>query len=341
MRWEDERYVRLYTRDTADWMALPWQARAVFYELLRKVDRAGILPVGKSGFRGVANIFHMPVDVVESGIAALVEDGCIQKSPDSVIIPNFLTAQESRQTDAARKRAQRERDIARATNEEKPNDSANGVSHEVTDTHAESHDVTPCLAVPSLAMLIPEETSVLNRDPSEPTGSGSHSSDPEGPLPRATNHDSATTTEPAPVPRNGQATLLSLEPLPPTREHPADAVFARYVAGWRKHVGGKRAPILNDDRKKMVVRRLRDGLTIDDLLAAVEGVWRSQWHRDNQQTGFDLVVRSVANVEKFRDMPATSAPTNGYRSPGPGPVNAMQNTGLASGIKLATPETGL
>lgn len=36
-----------------------------------------------------------------------------------------------------------------------------------------------------------------------------------------------------------------------------------------------------------------------------------------------------------------TTPTNGYRAPGPTPVNAMQNTGYAPGTKLATPETSL
>jgi len=35
MNWSEERYVRLYTRNTADWMALCWEARALFPNMLR------------------------------------------------------------------------------------------------------------------------------------------------------------------------------------------------------------------------------------------------------------------------------------------------------------------
>lgn len=45
MNWSDERYVKLYERDTLTW---PWQAKCVFALLLRKVDRSGVLDTGRS-----------------------------------------------------------------------------------------------------------------------------------------------------------------------------------------------------------------------------------------------------------------------------------------------------
>jgi hypothetical protein len=110
MRWEDERYVRIYTRDTPDWLAMQWQGRVVFYELARKVDRAGFVQLGKSGVRGLAGLLHMPVDVVEVGVEELLTDGCVVRVDGGLLIRNFIEAQETRQSDAARKRAQRERD---------------------------------------------------------------------------------------------------------------------------------------------------------------------------------------------------------------------------------------
>ena len=53
MNWEDERYVRLYVRDTGDWCALSWDAQALLMHLLRKTDRSGIVQLGK---RGRANL---------------------------------------------------------------------------------------------------------------------------------------------------------------------------------------------------------------------------------------------------------------------------------------------
>lgn len=52
LRWQDERYVRVYTRDTADWLSLSFLAQGLFVLLLRKVDRAGILPLGRQGKKG-------------------------------------------------------------------------------------------------------------------------------------------------------------------------------------------------------------------------------------------------------------------------------------------------
>ena len=54
MRWEDERYVRLYTRDSVDWLMLSLEAQGLLALILRKLDRAGILPLGKHGGRAVA-----------------------------------------------------------------------------------------------------------------------------------------------------------------------------------------------------------------------------------------------------------------------------------------------
>lgn len=96
MRWEDERYVRVYTRDTATWKTLPWQARALLPLLMRKLDRAGLMELGGEGASGIAAVLDLPATVVRPGLAALVtvhgstlrvelvreEDGFRASSPD-------------------------------------------------------------------------------------------------------------------------------------------------------------------------------------------------------------------------------------------------------------------
>jgi hypothetical protein len=113
VRWEDERYVRIYTRDTPEWTALSWDARSVFWGLLRRCDRAGILRVGKAGLRALAGVIPAPLEVVERAVPELLADGCLLAADGAYIIPNFLRAQEAITTDAQRKRDQRERDRAR------------------------------------------------------------------------------------------------------------------------------------------------------------------------------------------------------------------------------------
>lgn len=109
MHWADERYVRLYTRDTPDWLALSWQARALFIFILRKVDRSGVMDMGRAGERGLAALCAMPQDVVETALPELLADGCVERQGTSLIVPNFLDAQESRASGAARQRECRER----------------------------------------------------------------------------------------------------------------------------------------------------------------------------------------------------------------------------------------
>lgn len=111
MRWEDERYVRVYTRDTAEWRALGWEAQALVHQLFRKVDRAGLLELGRTGLRGLADLTQIPLEVVERALPILIEDGCVTWVSDgrSLFIPNFLEAQSAKSSDKARQQAARER----------------------------------------------------------------------------------------------------------------------------------------------------------------------------------------------------------------------------------------
>lgn len=107
MDWSNERYVRAYVRDTVAWLALPWQGRALFWEVLRKVDRAGVLDLGKHDVRGLADLVRMPVDVVEGALAALLSDGCVERHGDALVVPRFIEAQEAIMGEAARQRESR------------------------------------------------------------------------------------------------------------------------------------------------------------------------------------------------------------------------------------------
>lgn len=150
MRWEDERYVRVYTRDTTDWVALGWEAQSLFVLTMRKVDRAGILDLGKSGVRGLAALVAMPLEVVQRALPTLVEDGCVKLTGSVLVLPNFIEAQEAKQSDAQRKREQRarDRDLASAgvTN---CDHSSRNVTGADTSGGVASISVTPNCAVPS------------------------------------------------------------------------------------------------------------------------------------------------------------------------------------------------
>lgn len=111
MDWSDEQWVKLYRRDTADWLLLSWRARGLFYSLLRIVTRAGVLDLGKTGKRAVAVLLGAGSDWKEivDALDELVADGSVQINGATLVIPNFVEAQEAVKSDKARAKAARER----------------------------------------------------------------------------------------------------------------------------------------------------------------------------------------------------------------------------------------
>jgi hypothetical protein len=192
--WSDERYVRVYTRDTVEWMALSWQARGLFCLVLRKCDRAGIIELGRVGIRGVAVACGAPWAEVEAPLRELLADGCLSVHQGSdggrqhLVVPNFVAAQESISNGKARQQTYRERREARARGAQlgvsgdaalPPRDAASQnvtlASSGVTPGDSSRADTvpTPCRAVPGVQGGDPPAappTATPDRDPaSKPT----------------------------------------------------------------------------------------------------------------------------------------------------------------------------
>jgi hypothetical protein len=175
MRWEDERYVRLFTRDTPSWILGPWQARAVLPAVLRKLDRAGILELGDEGLEALAATIQFPIDVVEVGMAWWLKRSTFDLVDGRLVMGKFLEAQDAPASDAqrAREKRARDRDRARATVTSRDAHASPATNRDVTCTerdatvtpsHAESHGVTPSCAVPP----VPNQPS----PPEPPSGGG-------------------------------------------------------------------------------------------------------------------------------------------------------------------------
>ncbi len=165
MRWEDERYVRIYTRDTGDWLALSFEAQALFLMLLRKLDRIGELPLGKRGKRAIgACVGHAGVASLDSALDELLEDGCVcMKDASTLFVPNFLKAQEISKTPAERKREQRERDAEAAAAASRLVTGSHAMSresHERVTGHEMSPRAVPSQSVPSQSNPPPPEKPV-------------------------------------------------------------------------------------------------------------------------------------------------------------------------------------
>lgn len=122
----------------------------------------------------------------------------------------------------------------------------------------------------------------------------------------------------------GQATLpLALVPLATLKKKsdPVEDIFAEYVTAWKKSTRGRRPPKLDDKRRRLTLARLRD-FAEDDLKAAARGVFASEWHVENHQTSYELVMRDAAHVERFRAADDASRPAERPWTPDPGRPSA-------------------
>lgn len=168
MDWPNERYVRVYTRDTVTWKLLDHEARSVLLHMIRKVDRAGVIDVGRDGVFGLAAILELPADFVRRGVQQLVATRDAEDVPTVVysgtayVLPNFMAAQDAAQTDAHRKREERARrrdaalasQIVTGTSGNRTEQSTNGqfchdVTEHVTPIRSELIRSDPSLAEPS------------------------------------------------------------------------------------------------------------------------------------------------------------------------------------------------
>ena len=163
--WSNERYVRLY-RVTPDHAALCWQARVIWPLMIQAADGAGIILTAK-GARGVAAAISVPVDVVEVGLADLLDDGCVVATPDGFALANYVEAQTAISSTNRRQAHFRDRERAAAAAENATSRKVtpgNAASREVTPGNAASRSVTPSRAEPSRA----EDTDVSGKPDAPP-----------------------------------------------------------------------------------------------------------------------------------------------------------------------------
>jgi hypothetical protein len=167
MDWSDEHYVKLFTRDTVTWRSWPWQARALFPLMLRKVDNTGFFDVGKKQPElALAIMVELPSEVVGPGLEAVLADGTVELVEGRLLLPNFVDAQESRKTNKAKARdyRNRKRDHARAN-------ISKSLEGTVTARHRSSPLVTPTNppALPCSALLLKTYVSQATPPAPEPS----------------------------------------------------------------------------------------------------------------------------------------------------------------------------
>lgn len=160
MDWSNERYVRLYIRDTTTWKRLGWDGQNMLMQLLRKVDRSGMLDLdGLEAWEAAMLHTGAPEEAARAGIAAMLRVGAIELLGTSLVFPNFVDAQECVKSETLRSREYRERRARGApiTDSDEPSQSVTPESRTVSPPslvdqarHEPSRGVTPYCAVPSV-----------------------------------------------------------------------------------------------------------------------------------------------------------------------------------------------
>jgi len=178
MDWANESYVRLYTRDTKTWMLLGWEGQCLLPLILRKLDRSGVLAdVFNAEDLAVMLANGMPVDSIEKGLSRLITKEVVTFCDIGMLMTNYLVAQETPKTDKQRQKESRERRSVSSrivTGESRDvtieSQDRSDLSHVVTDGHAPSQVVTPCLALPDSAvpsMAVPCSMEITPNSPCE------------------------------------------------------------------------------------------------------------------------------------------------------------------------------
>lgn len=278
MNFDDERFVKIYPRNTTNWKLLGWEGRCVLMMLLREVDRAGCLDID-GGMEGLALLLDLPPDVTERGFASCVKRGSVVQNGNTAIIPNFVKAQEARQTDRVRQAESRARrrelgmmsqnvtHVARTVTE------CDQTSRAVTASHTASHDVTL-----RLEQTRPEQnnTSCAKPEPSQP--------------------------ELALVP---QQAAESKQPKAQVIAQIAVTLFGELQAARKRCNPNVRCEVRKvlPMHTREIERCLREELTVDDLRHVI-AVWEAQVKSGRQDMAhFDSVTPfRAANVAKYLQM---------------------------------------
>lgn len=191
MDWANETYVRLYVRRTVTWEMWPWEAQALFPQILQVLDRAGVLDTGKFAPADcVARKLPLwPREVIDVGLSAIIASGSLVHEGDRLLMPNYLDAQEtkSRSNAAERKRKSRakQRAEAKSASRKQPDEigkEANpGVtmSHPVTTGVTESQPVTDASPYATLRDTTPPDEEGRDKPQPLPSSAPNTQSDAE------------------------------------------------------------------------------------------------------------------------------------------------------------------
>ncbi len=142
MHWDEEVWIKVYTRDTGAWVALSWQARGLALEIARKLPRAtGEISLGRRGLESLALLLRANWKEIEPFVRELLDDGRLEYDEETGILsdPQHVARQTAVASDAIRQRESRAR--KRSTPRTKSAPPLEASRSDVTESHV---DVTSC-----------------------------------------------------------------------------------------------------------------------------------------------------------------------------------------------------
>ncbi len=111
MNYDEEFWLKVYTRDTPSWLALSWQARGLALEIARKLPKnTGELSLGRKGLPALAALVRADWDDIEEFVMELIADGRLVHDPERQVIldPQHVERQGAVTSGAERTRRWRE-----------------------------------------------------------------------------------------------------------------------------------------------------------------------------------------------------------------------------------------
>jgi hypothetical protein len=332
LNFEDEHYVRIYTRDSKTWLRWGWEGQAVFMFLTRKVDKAGVLDEIESPTEDIALMTGLPAAIVEAGLPRLLKSGTVEIIGTTLVIPNYLPAQTVSKSDKLRAQDCRSRRSATArlakvlpkqsvtnrddgvTDDDEANagGQAGGKEGEVTDSDGAvtGRDASPterdemsadaALTSPNAVQRRSVQRSAEEVDPR-----------PQGPTrPRGWTPNGLDESLELAIQERAQILVDN----PHARwmqahKWPEIVAFAEGIStalGWhRPRLTSPDLPAL----KKLV--ELHAAFTADELLEAIEAAPGDSWLREKAKGLGSLSVQVVGNLLNGRQRPPASSPSAG------------------------------
>jgi hypothetical protein len=308
---KQERYIKVFVKDTSNWLLGPWQARAMLPLIMRKLDRAGILDLGEEGIEALAVHTSMPIEIVETGLSWWIQRGTLKLVRGNLVMPNFMEAQEATQDDAQRARESRarRREVAMAVEAglvtKRDDDVTNrddraGTSATTSTTAANGAGAT---AVQAAYDVTKRDATITKRDAVVTKADDTVTTGHNQSLLTVLN---STVLNLAVLNQASETTEISAAPRPGSGE-PASSLAAdvrevfEYWATKQASLTGSsfKSLRLSKARQTKIRARLREKYSVVDLKLGVDGVFSLDFNVKEGHTDIELVCRDASKLDRY------------------------------------------